>query len=80
MNHRELILSSRKKTKSAFLTLPEDLQDEIVSGFDNGTLTLQAASARIKERGFNLSYAALSLYYGAVRRERRLLGIEKERA
>lgn len=80
MNHRELILSARKKAKFAFLGLPEELQDEIIGGLDNQALTLRAASALIKSRGFDLSHEAISGYYWAVRRERRLFGIEAERA
>ena len=78
MNHRELILSSRKKAKFAFLSLPEDLQDEIVEGLDSQALTLEAASALVKARGHSLSHEGIAGYYRAVRLERRLLESRQE--
>jgi hypothetical protein len=50
MNHRDLVLSARKKARFAFLELPEDLQDEIIDGFDGKTLTLQGAADLVKAR------------------------------
>lgn len=73
MNHRELILSSQRKTKYAFLRLPENLQDKIISGLDSRALTLRDASALVKSHGHSLSYVAISSYYRAVRMERRHL-------
>lgn len=78
MNHRELILSAEKKARYAFLSLPEDLQDEIIDGLDGQTLTLQDASALVKQRGYALSYVAISGYYRAVRVERRLQDSRQE--
>lgn len=78
MNHRDLILSARKKARFAFLSLPEDLQDEIIDGLDGQSLTLEAASALVKARGHSLSYVAISGYYRALRMERRLLDSRQE--
>ncbi len=78
MNHRELVLSARKKAKFGFLALPEELQDEIVDGLDNQALTLEAASALVKSRGHSLSHEAIAGYYRAVRTERRLLEVNQE--
>ncbi|MHC1726515.1 MAG: hypothetical protein AB9866_10975 [Syntrophobacteraceae bacterium] len=78
MNHRELILSARKKARFAFLSLPEDLQDEVIEGLDGQTLTLEAASTLVKARGHSLSYVAISGYYRALRMERRLLDSRQE--
>jgi len=78
MNHRDLVLSARKKARFAFLALPEDLQDEVVDGLDGQTLTLEGASALIKSRGHSLSHEAVAGYYRAVRIERRLLETNQE--
>ncbi len=78
MNHRELVLSARKKARFAFLSLPEDLQDEIVEGLDGRTITLEEASALVKSRGDSLSHEAIAGYYRAVRMERRLLEVNQE--
>lgn len=78
MNHRELLLSAEKKSRSHFLQLPEDLQDEVIDGLDSGALTLESAAALIRERGQSLSHVALSNYYRAVRRERRLQDARQE--
>lgn len=72
MNHRELILSSRRRRKFHFLRLPEDLQDEIIDGLDRSKLTVETASDLIAERGDKLSHEAINGYYRAVRIERRL--------
>jgi hypothetical protein len=72
MNHRELVLTARKKAKFGFLGLPEALQDEIIAGLDGQTLTLEAARDLVTERGCALSDEAIRGYYQAVRRERRL--------
>lgn len=78
MNHRELILSARKKARFAFLSLPEGLQDEIVEGLDGRTITLEEASALVKSRGESLSHEAIAGYYRAVRMERRLVEVNQE--
>lgn len=78
MNHRELILSARKKARFAFLSLPEALQDEIIDGLDGQTLTLMEASALVKERGHSLSHEAIAGYYRALRLERRLVEVNQE--
>lgn len=78
MNHRELILSARKKARFAFLSLPEDLQDEIVEGLDGQTLTLLDASELCAARGLSLSHEAIAGYYRAVRTERRILEANQE--
>ncbi len=78
MNHRELLLSASKKARFAFLSLPEGLQDEIIAGLDGQTLTLQSASALVKERGHSLSHEGIAGYYRALRTERRLLGVREE--
>jgi hypothetical protein len=70
INHRELIRSASKRYRCGFQRLPHDLQDEIIAGLDQNTLTYDAASALIKVRGGRLSYQAVSNYYRAVRRER----------
>lgn len=78
MNHRELVLSGKKKARFAFLGLPEELQDEIIEGLDGHTLTLEAARDALAERGYKLSHEAVAAYYRAVRRERRLYEAEQE--
>ena len=78
MNHRELVLSARRRMRFAFLTLPEDLQDEIIDGLDSMTLTLHEASAQIASRGHRLSYEGVAAYYRAVRTERRLAEVNHE--
>jgi hypothetical protein len=78
MNHRELVLSARKKAKHAFLSLPEELQDEIVDGLDAQALTLEAARDMVRSRGYSLSHEAIAGYYRAVRRERRLHDASQE--
>jgi hypothetical protein len=72
MNHRELVLSARKKAKFGFLGLPEDVQDEVIEGLDGQTLTLEGARDFLGERGYVLSHEAIAAYYRAVRRERRI--------
>jgi hypothetical protein len=78
VNHRELVLSARKKARFVFLALPEDLQDQIVDGLDGQTLTLQEASKLVASRGHSLSHEAIAGYYRAVRTERRLLEVNQE--
>ena len=72
MNHRELMQSRMKKARFFFMSLPPDLQDQIIDGLDQGRLTLEAASDLIAKTGVKLSIEAISDYYHAVRRERRL--------
>jgi hypothetical protein len=72
MNHRDLILSAKRKTKHKFLTLPEKLQDEIVKGLDERKMSLEEASALALKRGFMISYESIGRYYREVRRERRM--------
>jgi hypothetical protein len=50
INHRELMLSTGKLARFAFLALPEDLQDEVMFGLDNRALTLGATEDPVKER------------------------------
>jgi hypothetical protein len=71
------MLSARKKARFAFLSLPEDLQDEIVEGLDAQTLTLTEASALVKSRGHSLSHEGVAGYYRAVRMQRRLLEVNE---
>jgi hypothetical protein len=78
VNHRELVLSARKKARFAFLSLPEELQDEVVEGLDSQAMGLVEASALVKSRGYSLSHEAIAGYYRAVRTERRLLEINQE--
>ncbi len=78
MNHRELVLSARKKARFHFLRIPESLQDAIVTGLDTQTLTLHQAAVMTKERGFGISHEAISDYYQAVRRERRIYDATQE--
>jgi hypothetical protein len=78
MNHRELVLSARKKARFAFLSLPEDLQDEIIDGLDGQTMGLVEASALVKSRGHSLSHEAIAGYYRAVRTERRIMDANQE--
>lgn len=78
MNHRELVLSARKKAKFDFLKLPEQIQDEIIEGLDRRTLTLEAASQRLEDEGYFLSHEGVASYYRAVRRERRLREVNDE--
>jgi len=73
MNHRELMLSARKKARFGFLGLPEELQDEVIDGLDGQTLGLVEASALVKARGHSLSHEAIAGYYRALRIERRLM-------
>lgn len=72
MNHRELMQSRAKKSRHAFLGLPEDLQDRVMDGLDRQELTLEAAEDLIKAAGFPLSHQAVANYYECVRVERRL--------
>ncbi len=72
---RELMLSKGKMSRFAFLALPEELQDEVMFGLDDRTLTLRAAAELVKERmprGEGLSHHAIASYYHAVRRHRRI--------
>jgi len=78
MNHRELVLSARKKAKFYFLQLPEELQDEVVDKLDGQELTLEAARDYLKECGHSLSHEAIAAYYRAVRRERRIYDATQE--
>jgi hypothetical protein len=78
MNHRDLMLSARRKTKSSFLALPHGLQDEIVEGLDAQTLTFREAKALAASRGHRVSLSCIHGYYAAVRRERRLLEVSCE--
>jgi len=78
-NHRELILAAEKKSRSSFLDLPEELQDQVIEGLDAGDLTLKGASDLVSERGAGpLSYEAIRQYYMAVRRERSLYILRTE--
>ncbi|OGP61833.1 MAG: hypothetical protein A2V67_04925 [Deltaproteobacteria bacterium RBG_13_61_14] len=72
MNHRELILSRDRKPRFFFLQLPLELQDRIIDGLDSGELTLEQAAGLTKLQGQYLSHEAISDYYQAVRRERRV--------
>lgn len=72
MNHRELMQSARRMTRSSFLTLPEELQDRVIDGLDRGDLTMVGAADLIRQAGCSLSHEGVSNYYQAVRRERRL--------
>lgn len=78
MNHRELVLSARKKAKFHFLQLPESLQDEIIEKLDGQALTLEAARDFLAGRGHVLSHEAIASYYRAVRRERRIYDSTQE--
>lgn len=77
MNHRDLVLAGAKKAKFKFLSLPEELQDEVVEGLDGQTLTIEAARDLIRARGHSIGHDAVSGYYRAVRRERRLMEIHQ---
>ena len=78
MNHRDLVLSARKKARFHFLQLPEELQDEVVERLDGHTLTLEAARDFLADRGHTLSHEAIAAYYRAVRRERRIYDSTQE--
>jgi len=78
MNHRDYIDSADKRAKFGFLKLPEELQDEIFDALDEERMTLQQASALVKERGYPLSHEAIAGYLRAVRRERRLYDLNSE--
>lgn len=78
MNHRELILSARKKAKFHFLQLPESVQDDLIDRLDGGTITLEGARDFLREQGHTLSHEAIAGYYRAVRRERRLYDATQE--
>jgi|GEM_PF-2126063 len=78
MNHRELVLSARKKAKFLFLSLPEELQDDVIDGLDGQKLTIEAARDLIRSRGHMIGHDAVSGYYRAVRTERRLLEANQE--
>jgi len=67
INHRELILSSPKKARFGFLSIPCDLQDQIIDGMDTNAMSCAQASGLIEQRGFKLSHEAISDYYKAVR-------------
>jgi len=70
INHRELVLSARRKARFAFLRMPHDLQDRIITGMDSGAITLHQGSQFALQNGFRLSYEAISRYYIAVRERR----------
>jgi hypothetical protein len=72
IGHRELLLSAARKCRSAFLQLPEKLQDEIIDGLDSGELTYREAEKKIAQAGFDLSYNAIYNLHKTLRRERRL--------
>lgn len=78
MNHRDLVLSARKKHKFHFLKLPDELQDNLVEALDDGSLTLEGARDWLSDRGHSLSHEAIAGYYRAVRRERRLYDATQE--
>jgi hypothetical protein len=78
VNHRELVLSARKKAKFHFLQLPEDLQDEVIAKLDSQELTLEAARDYLAGLGHSLSHEAIASYYRAVRRERRIYDASQE--
>jgi hypothetical protein len=78
MNHRELVLSARKKAKFLFLSLPEELQDEVIDGLDSQKLTIEAARDLVRGRGHTIGHDAISGYYRAVRTERRLFEANQE--
>lgn len=70
INHRDLILSSRRKARFYFLRLPHDLQDRIIDGMDLGEMTLSMAQTLALEAGLRLSFQAIASYYRAVRQRR----------
>lgn len=72
MHHREVVLSAQKRPKLAFLSLPEDLQDEIIDGLDSGAITLPEAAELVRARGQKLSHEAIARYYRLVRREQKI--------
>ena len=78
MNHRELVLSARRKAKFLFLSLPEELQDEVIDGLDGHKLTIEAARDLVRGRGHTIGHDAISGYYRAVRTERRLFEANQE--
>lgn len=77
MNHRELVTAADKKAKFKFLSLPEELQDEVVEGLDGQKLTIEAARDLIRAKGHSIGHDAVSGYYRAVRRERRLMEVHQ---
>lgn len=62
-----------RKDRSAFGRLPREVRDEIIAGFDNGSLTLDAARELLLERGYDISRTALGAAYAKLRRARRSL-------
>ncbi|MGA2733759.1 MAG: hypothetical protein ABSG35_14365 [Syntrophobacteraceae bacterium] len=67
INHHDLIRASSKKRRFGFFMLPHGLQDRIINGMDEGSMTLVEASALVRSKGFRLSPQAISVYYRAVR-------------
>jgi hypothetical protein len=70
VNHRELVLSRRRKARYGFLLLPATLQDLIIDSMDRGQMTLIEAQDFITDKGFRLSRQAISTYYQVVRNGR----------
>lgn len=71
MNHRELILCSIKKRRFSFMTLPHDLQDQLMEELESNRLSLHEAANLLREKGYKMSHAAIAEYIFAVRQARR---------
>lgn len=66
-----LALVDERKHQLAFMQLPEELQEEIVSGLDAGKLTLRSSSILAKEKGHIISREAIRRYYQLLTHQRK---------
>lgn len=65
------VADGARKDKSEFGRLPRGLRDEVIAGLDNGTLTLEDATAKLDKAGHTMSRSALGAAYFKLRRARR---------
>lgn len=65
------VVEGARKDRSAFGRLPRELRDEIIAGFDNGSLTFDAAREMLLDHGHDISRTALCTAYAKLRRARR---------
>jgi hypothetical protein len=70
MNHREMVLGRGKTARFKFLTLPEELQDEIVAGIDSRKLTFLQGEQLARGRGHPIADTGIHAYYKALSLER----------
>lgn len=67
------VVEGARKDRSEFGRLPRDLRDQLISGFDSGGMTLDAARDLLLEQGHDISRTAIGVAYAKLRRARRSL-------